>query len=102
MVILRAGLHLSALVALYATWASREAGYAIEVAMLRGLVAFMAVIFVAYLAELVVLTAPPARRRPAATETERDGDPVDDEDHPVNLPTVRAEREVAADQRRAA
>ncbi len=109
MLILRAGLYLAVLVALYVTWASRGAGYPIEVAALRGLIAFMAVTFVAYLAELVVITAPvPERARGARGQTDDDGalDEGDDDeagaDEPATLPAVRAEREIAADQRRAA
>ncbi len=103
MLILRAGLYVSALAAVYTTWASTGAGYAIEVAMLRGLLAFMAVTFVAYLAELVVLTAPPARTR--SQETHPAGAGAEDdlaEGQPTSLPAVRAERDVAADERRAA
>lgn len=102
MLILRAGLYVAALFALYVTWASRNAGFPIEVATLRGLLTFMAVIFVAYLAELVVLTAPP--RRLALSEDAEDEGYEDDEgdDETANLPALRADRDAAADQRRAA
>lgn len=104
MLILRVGLYVSVIAALYVAWASSGAGYAIEVAMLRGLLAFMAVTFVAYLAELVVLTAPPTRRGVgvAVGEDLEGDDEIEDEDEPTNLPAVRAERDVAADERRAA
>src|SRR5690606_17351322 len=101
MLLLRAGLYVAALVALWVTWASAGAGYAIEVAMLRGLLAFMAVIFVAYLAELVVITAPPAPRETEDLDDleggdafdDPDGDGVADADGPTTLPALRAERD---------
>lgn len=101
MLILRAGLYVAVGTAALTTWLSAEAGYPIEVAMVRGLLAFMAASLVAYAAELVVLTAPPPARpqHPAALdEYETD----DDDDEPVNLPAVRAERDAALDERRAA
>ncbi|MEX1022292.1 MAG: hypothetical protein WD058_04000 [Dehalococcoidia bacterium] len=104
MLILRLGLYLAVALALWATWASAGAGYAIEVAMLRGLVAFMALAFVAYLGEIVVMTAPPARRKavelPAAQAAPEDED--DEDNVPVNLPALRGERSASADDRRAA
>ncbi len=59
MPVLRFGLLLAALGFLYVSWASWSAGYWPEVALLRGLVAFMAVSLLAYVGELVVATAPP-------------------------------------------
>ena len=59
MPILKIGLVGGALACLYVTWASWSAGYQIEAALLRGLLSFMAMSFVAYLGELVVATAPP-------------------------------------------
>src|SRR5690606_25476390 len=102
MLILRAGLYVSALAAVYTTWASNGAGYAIEVAMLRGLLAFMAVTVVAYLAELVVLTAPPPRKSQGMAAGQAAGEDETDPGQPTNLPAVRAERDIAADERRAA
>lgn len=105
MLILRLGIYSATLAAAYVTWASSGAGFPIEVAMARGLLAFMAVTFLAYLAELVVLTAPPADRRrddTHAPSSHVEDDEDDDEDMTANLPAVRAERDAAADQRRAA
>ncbi len=59
MPVFRFGLSLAALGFLYVSWASWSAGYWPEVALLRGLVAFMAVSLVAYAGELVVATAQP-------------------------------------------
>ncbi|MCK9486202.1 MAG: hypothetical protein M0R73_05780 [Dehalococcoidia bacterium] len=127
MLILRAGLYVALGFALYVTWASREAGFPIEVAMLRGLLTFMAVAFVSYLAELVVLTAPAGRTHPGRRgssdggggeghhddgglegyegyEGYEDTEGHEDTEHhePANLPATRADRDAAADQRRAA
>ena len=105
MLILRIGLYLAVAAAAYVVWASYGAGFAIEVAMLRGLVAAMAIAFVAYLGELVVMTAPPRQRAqadpPHAEAPRADAEP-DPSMEPVNLPAVRAERTAAADKRRAA
>lgn len=97
MLILKAGLYLALAVTAYVVWASSGAGYSIEVALLRGAVAFMGVTFVAYLAEIVVMTAPVAGH--PAQSTDREGESEND---PVHLSPARAEREAAADQRRAA
>lgn len=101
MLLLRIGLYAAVLLAVSATWMSTSAGYPVEVAMLRGLVVFMGVSFVAYLGELVVATAPPPRR-PRRVEAADSHDGADDENEAINLPAVRAERSAAADQRRAA
>lgn len=102
MLILRAGLYVSITLGVYATWASSSAGYPIETAMLRGLLAFMAGSFVAYLAELVVMTAPVPQRRAQAAPAGSQGKGDVDEDEPVTLPATRAGRDAAADERRAA
>jgi hypothetical protein len=57
--ILGLGLMLSGLAVLGVSWLSYAAGYPVEVALLRGLLAFIAVNFLAYLGELIVATAPP-------------------------------------------
>jgi hypothetical protein len=102
MLILRAGLYVAVALGVYTTWASSSAGYPIETAMLRGLLAFMAGSFVSYLAELVVMTAPvPQRRAQAAPAGPRDDGDVDEEE-PVTLPATRSGRDAAADERRAA
>lgn len=95
---MRVGLYLAASAALYVGWTSAEAGYHVEVAMLRGLIAAMAVGFVAYLGELVVMTAPPVRRGapPRATD-----EPAHDEGVPAPT-SIRSDRPSATDTRRAA
>jgi hypothetical protein len=107
MLILRAGLYLAAAMACVASWLSWQAGYAVEVATVRGLVVFMGISFVAYLAELVVMTAPlPNQRTRASANFERDPsaratDRLGDADEPVNLPAVRATRDAAGESRAA-
>lgn len=55
-----------------------DRGFPVEVAMVRGVIAFMAVAFAGYLAELVVVTAPrrerTAGRQPAPTEDSEEPD----------------------------
>jgi hypothetical protein len=97
--LLRAGLYAGALIALYATWASHQAGYHIEVALLRGLVAFMAASVVAYCAELVVATAPPLEgAAPVAADDDEyaDDDEEDEAAAPVSLEAVRAQGRIGA------
>ena len=102
MPILRIGLVGGALCCLYVTWASWSAGFLVEAALLRGLLAFIAMSFVAYLGELVVATAPPASA-PAGTEESAVADPAVDEGSdleaagraPIPLRPVREEREAA-------
>lgn len=102
MLILRAGLYIAVALAVYATWASANAGYPIETAMLRGLLAFMGGSFVAYLAELVVMTAPVKQRRAPRAAVHHDEDDDQDEEEAVTAPAPRAGREPARDERRAA
>ena len=63
MAILHLGLALGAAAFLYVGWASWNAGYGPEIAVVRGLIAFMAVTFVGYIGELIIATAPPPRQR---------------------------------------
>lgn len=99
MVILRVGLYLAVIAGLYVAWASAHAGYPPEVAVTRGVIGFMAAAFVAYLAELVVMTAPP----PSVDVTVGLPDEQhDDEVSPSRLPAARPDRSVSADERRAA
>jgi len=58
MVIMRLGLTVAALGFLIATIGSMRAGYPAEMALVRGLLSFMALSFVAYLGELIVATSP--------------------------------------------
>lgn len=96
MLLLRLGLYAAAIGALYATWASSQAGYPLEVALLRGLLAFMAISAIAYIAELIVVTAPVPRgaELPYASE-DADGDPDVEGDEgsaaPISLAAVRAQ-----------
>ena len=65
MPLLRAGLVIATVVCLFVTGGALDRGFPIEVALLRGLMAFMAVALLAYLGELVVSTAD--ERAPEAT-----------------------------------
>ena len=105
MTLLRYGLYAAIGFAVLATWLSSSAGYPIEAALLRGLIAFMAGSLVAYFAELVVMTAPPVAR--PSSRVSHDVDEDDDEydyeaNEPVSLPAIRAERDAAVDESRAA
>lgn len=69
MPMLTLGLTAAGAAFLYVSWASWSAGYPPEVALLRGLVGFMATALVGYTGELIVATAPPrAAEQPAAAE----------------------------------
>ena len=59
MLVMRLGLLIAAAGFVGATVASMQAGYPPEQALVRGLLSFMALSFVGYLGELVVVTAPP-------------------------------------------
>ena len=63
MFVLRLGLMLAGVAFLYAGWASWSAGYGPEIAVVRGLVAFIAVSLVGYVGELIVATAAPPSQR---------------------------------------
>lgn len=65
MAVMHLGLVFSGFTFLYVGWASWSAGYTPEVAAVRALVAFMAVNFVAYIGQLIVVTQPP---KPAVEE----------------------------------
>ena len=65
---------------LYVSWASWSAGYPPEVALLRGLLGFMATALVGYAGEFILATAPSrAAGQPAAAEQQ-----------PAALPVVAA------------
>lgn len=81
MPMLTLGLTAAGLAFLYVSWASWSAGYPPEVALLRGLVGFMAAALVGYAGEFIVATAPPrAAEQPAAAE----------QPQPAALPAVAA------------
>ncbi len=80
--VLRLGLIVAGLAFGYVTWASWAAGYYPEIAMFRGLLAFMAVSFIGYLGELVVSTTTP---QDAEAEVE-DGGESDIEDEAEDAP----------------
>lgn len=101
MLILRIGLYVSIGMAVLATWMSSTSGYPIEVAMVRGLLAFMAGSLVSYVAELIVMTAPPPQHR-AEVPMHGDEDDRDEHNQPVSLPAIRSERDSALDDSRAA
>lgn len=96
MPLLRWGLNAGALVAVVASVASWMAGYAVEVALLRGLLAFPLVAFAAYFAELVVSTAPAATPKAQATPKE-----TAEGRAPVDLTQAHAGRGASADRRAA-
>jgi hypothetical protein len=56
--VFRAGLLLSFVVGVGVTWAAWNAGDLVEIALVRGLLGMIAVAFLGYVGELVVLTAP--------------------------------------------
>lgn len=101
MPLLRWGLNAGALVAIAAAVASWMAGYAVEVALLRGLLAFPLVAFAAYFAELVVSTAPPAKVKSAKADAASPSQELADGRAPVDLAQVRADRDASADSRAA-
>lgn len=78
MPILRIGLLLGALGFLYVSWASYDAGFPVEVALVRGVLSFMALGFVAYLGELVVATAPPVPIVQLSEDEAAEGDDMAD------------------------
>lgn len=78
MPVLRLGLVFAVLGCAYVAWASWAAGYPPEVALVRGMIAFMAFSLVAYIGELVIATAPPARK--AATPAAERGAPAVESD----------------------
>ena len=73
MPVLQLGLAFAGVAFLYVSWASWEAGYGPDVAVLRGLIAFMAVSLIGYIGELIIATAPPpAQRTPARADSSED------------------------------
>lgn len=60
MPMLRAALYGAAAASLYVMYVSWHSGFAPEIAVVRGVIAFMVIAFIGYLAELVVSTVPPA------------------------------------------
>ncbi|RJQ12013.1 MAG: hypothetical protein C4558_02540 [Dehalococcoidia bacterium] len=97
MPLLRFGLNAGAAVVVIASTASWMAGYTVEVALLRGLLAFPLVAFAAFFAELVVSTASPAE---TATGRAAAGDPSDG-GQPVDLTQAHADRNTSADRQAA-
>ncbi len=96
MPLLRWGLNAGAILTVVAFVASWMAGYTVEVALLRGLLAFPLVAFAGYFAELVISTAPPAMAgRPSAS------DGTSNERKPADLAQARADRETPAERRAA-
>jgi hypothetical protein len=76
MAVMQLGLTAAAIAFLFVSWASWSAGYGPEIAVVRGLVSFMAVSLLAYVGELVVATAPPVQRQlaDAAADEDRAGE----------------------------
>ena len=98
MPLLRFGLQVGALVVVIAAAASWLAGYAVEVALLRGLLAFPLVAFAAFFAELVVSTASPAAKTGGVAMGLGESS---DERQPAGLAQARADRDASADRRAA-
>ena len=96
MPLLRWGLIAGALTSVVASAASYLAGYAMEMSLLRGLLAFPPVAFTAFFAELVVSTAPPGGLGSAVT-----ADELSAERHPLDL-VPAGEQRAASIGRRAA
>ena len=90
MAILHLGLALGAAAFLYVGWASWNAGYGPEIAVVRGLIAFMAVTFVGYIGELIVATAPPARQDAGAEPEQPATEP------PTSITSLQRARDEAA------
>lgn len=97
MPLLRFGLNAGAAAVVIASAASWMAGYTVEVALLRGLLAFPLVAFAAFFAELVISTASPLERATGATEA---GGPSD-AGQPVDLAQARADRNASAERQAA-
>ena len=97
MPLLRIGLYAGALVVVTASVASWLAGYTVEVALLRGLLAFPLVAFAAFFAELIVSTASPSE---TATGSTAAGGPSD-AGQPVDLAQARADRNASAERQAA-
>lgn len=71
MPVLSIGLVVGAVAGAVVAGGSLDAGFPVEVAIVRGVIGFMAVAVVGYLGELVVVTAPPRPRevkQPASQE----------------------------------
>lgn len=92
MAVMHLGLAISGIAFLYVGWASWSAGYTPEVAAVRALVAFMAVNFVAYIGQLIVVTQPP---KPEAEESE--GEASADDVSPDALPVLEIVPPTTAD-----
>ncbi len=74
MPVLQLALAFAGVAFLYVSWASWAAGYGPDVAVLRGLIGFMAVSLVGYVGELIIATAPPpAQRLPEQAAATDDG-----------------------------
>lgn len=96
MPLLRFGLNAGAAAVVLASAASWMAGYTVEVALLRGLLAFPLVAFAAFFAELIVSTASPSE---TAGSTAAGG--PSDTGLPVDLAQARADRNASAERQAA-
>jgi len=92
MVVMRLGLTVAALGFLIATIGSMRAGYPAEIALVRGLLSFMALSFVAYLGELVVVTSEPPKAATPHTDGRggSEGRAIASADDQAEGPTQRA------------
>lgn len=101
MAVMHLGLAISGIAFLYVGWASWSAGYTPEVAAVRALIAFMAVNFVAYIGQLIVVTQPP---KPATEESESEAsvDAGSSDDRPALEIVPPSSADSEADQERLA
>ncbi len=77
MPVLQLGLACAGVAFLYVSWASWAAGYGPDVAVLRGLIGFMAVSLIGYVGELIIATAPPpAQQIPEQAAAPEEGPPA--------------------------
>ena len=103
MAFLQIGIVVAFVVGAFVVGAALDRGFPIEVAIVRGVVAFMAVSFAGYVGDLVVVTAPRrdrsrARRAPPAPQAEQRSEPQTPRSAPqLTVPAQRASDNVGQD-----
>lgn len=98
MAVLSVGLVVGAVVGAFVSGGSLDRGFPIEVAMVRGVVAFMALAFVGYLGELIVVTAPPRERDADRQTSDEDAEaPPDTSERAAAPRLIAAARSVDED-----
>ena len=78
MVVMKFGLYAAALTFMGVTWVSWSVGYTPELALVRGLLAFMAMTAVGYVGAIVVVTAPRVAQTAAAAPGGEQEDAAED------------------------